>query len=1022
MTVLQNTHKDVRRPKPASTITNRDIRRQNPASTVVLATLFSNVVREGLITIDKITTSMRTSTDINFLKRGFTSIASINDVIRSANETSMKEYCRCSTHIKQGAISIANRETQLIKQAIRTKELHALEIELRHFNQIVVDSQISISSAFHNTTHDHSSSHVEFVPTQRSATTTNPQSAKTKPVVRFNKTISKFKRGVKAYLLPPPTIHFDSYSPMQAIQVVLANSDNSNKAIIDLPKENHNYVIRKMSRSLVIKLMIAKKYIPVNKSKMYRLLTEYQINPTSIPKWWHSSCMRGPKHHLDHSTLDEMTDELQKSTEGGRVMSKDDLKRNLNEKIIQDREKKTGLKYSTNNVPESTLRRYVNEVVSQYEFNMFNSVCNKTESRSVAELSICSTVSFLLVLLTTHFIRAKPTMFHKPQKEMEKNKTWKLVNDLNKKILGIQDSIHIVDQFIHVLPHLITSTDECSLFITTQIINKKLAWHFSTRPKIENKPTEDSSKRNVFSTTLSGDAHLRGVRISLNNTFTAGGRSAPIFACVYGLTLAEMPKDEIVVLEIPGLVPASNQNGSKEIGFIVFVRGSDPTYERNAEYVDDEDSVEDNTYFSKDAKIAKLYRDKVFYPLIEDIRRNYYMMPELQEGEEVPSSYTAVSWMDGCHGQLSMTTQEDVLKLEKSLKIISCKHSAARTAVEQPADAGCMFKTMKGVIKQMPTESVTVSPIFFRITEGLKDLENPTSLDECRVVKLAPHKKKAIIAGVSKLPVAMSTAFKEGHIQSAFRATGHIDKEGILPSVENIIGTYRGVIDDTNYLNDSDNIIKTFYDDVYLNGRIEEDAFERQGVVRDYDSAGNYVTRDFEISKENCQRSKILSSKIQREERLKLMKSIKQKQIEKQTSMYDTESKKYKLNDECNDRVVGAYYAHLALQQLNNIPTPTNENVIRKTFIELAHDMQHTHFGRNSHKGFSVYKPTMDQMKAFIQLRNKVTKFQKNRPVYKKLEMTKDELIDECMLHLHIPLESRLYEQPPIIEDNTNTA
>ena len=168
---------------------------------------------------------------------------------------------------------------------------------------------------------------------------------------------------------------------------------------------------------------------------------------------------------------------------------------------------------------------------------------------------------------------------------------------------------------------------------------------------------------------------------------------------------------------------------------------------------------------------------------------------------------------------------------------------------------------------------------------------------------------------MSKLPVAMSSAFKEGHIQSAFRATGHIDKEGILPSVENIIGTYRGVIDDTNYLNDSDNIIKTFYDDVYLNGRIEEDAFERQGVVRDYDSAGNYVTRDFEISKENCQRSKILSSKIQREERLKLMKSIKQKQIEKQTSMYDTESKKYKLNDECTDRVVGAYYAHLSLQQ-----------------------------------------------------------------------------------------------------------
>ena len=46
--------------------------------------------------------------------------------------------------------------------------------------------------------------------------------------------------------------------------------------------------------------------------------------------------------------------------------------------------------------------------------------------------------------------------------------------------------------------------------------------------------------------------------------------------------------------------------------------------------------------------------------------------------------------------------------------------------------------------------------------------------------------KKAIIAGVSKLPVAMSSAFKEGHIQAAFRATGHIDTEGIMPSVKNL--------------------------------------------------------------------------------------------------------------------------------------------------------------------------------------------------------------------------------------------
>ena len=147
----------------------------------------------------------------------------------------------------------------------------------------------------------------------------------------------------------------------------------------------------------------------------------------------------------------------------------------------------------------------------------------------------------------------------------------------------------------------------------------------------------------------------------------------------------------------------------------------------------------------------------------------------------------------------------------------------------------------------------------------------------------------------------MSAAFKEGHIKSAFKATGIIDEEGILPSIDGIIGTYRGMITDKNYLKDSDKIIRTFYDDVYLNGRIDEDVFDKEEVVRDYDSNGNYVTRDFEVGKENCQRAKILSCQNQRQARLDLMESIKLIAIQKQTLLYDTGTKKYNLNNELID-------------------------------------------------------------------------------------------------------------------------
>ena len=63
-----------------------------------------------------------------------------------------------------------------------------------------------------------------------------------------------------------------------------------------------------------------------------------------------------------------------------------------------------------------------------------------------------------------------------------------------------------------------------------------------------------------------------------------------------------------------------------------------------------------------------------------------------ENDESIPENLTAVSWMDGCQWQLHLTTQEDVLEIERLLKITAYKQSAARTAVEQAADICAMFK------------------------------------------------------------------------------------------------------------------------------------------------------------------------------------------------------------------------------------------------------------------------------------------------------------------------------------------
>jgi hypothetical protein len=185
---------------------------------------------------------------------------------------------------------------------------------------------------------------------------------------------------------------------------------------------------------------------------------------------------------------------------------------------------------------------------------------------------------------------------------------------------------------------------------------------------------------------------------------------------------------------------------------------------------------------SKEARVAKIYRKEVYYPFIKQIRTNDYQM---NEKESIPDNLTVVSWMDGCHGQLKLIMTEAVLKNKKKLKIISNKHSAARTAVEQAADVGPMFKLMKGVVKKMPAACSETSPVFHRLTSLFKDLESTLDKGNGHVVLLPSHKKNAIIVGLSKLPIAMASAFTSDIIQSAFRDNGQIDEENeVMPSLK----------------------------------------------------------------------------------------------------------------------------------------------------------------------------------------------------------------------------------------------
>ena len=330
---------------------------------------------------------------------------------------------------------------------------------------------------------------------------------------------------------------------------------------------------------------------------------------------------------------------------------------------------------------------------------------------------------------------------------------------------------------VPILPNLITSTDETTIFVTPSKIFDKEKVYLVSRPKVIKNEMLDSGKCNDYSTNDIGDAHCRGLRVVLNTTFTAGGLAAPIFVIIYGLTLDEMPKNAIVMVPIPGYTVGGDRHiYSKKEGYIVFVRGKFDVGKENDNSINDcdnneveltSDDIEDTTNqdisVSKESRVADLYRTYVYHPFIKDVRVTQYGW----SGEgPIPRHLTAVSWMDGAHGQLKRITTEENLKKEEELLITLGKHSAARTGREQSADLGPNFKLVKKGFKTIEAPHECLNPLVSVIKEKLIELEDESN-GNLNIVKLKSHKKKALIFALPNMPGATGAAYTIPNVQKA---------------------------------------------------------------------------------------------------------------------------------------------------------------------------------------------------------------------------------------------------------------
>ena len=641
--------------------------------------------------------------------------------------------------------------------------------------------------------------------------------------------------------------------------------------------------------------LIKYQYVPVRHTTLYKICRKLQLKDLPSDATWTELQKRGKKPFLSNRGLHKLIQEIKNSTDGGMALATSDI-RDLVQRRIKDEWMSKRQLHMLPEVTIKTLNVYTSIIKSQSIFNVHSSVSNKTQARAAAEWSQRSTISYAMAVACSHFlVDAEASPFHPKQKDLsdESNLMWKLVErEYNNMIGSSQNQVKLQP----ILPNLVTSTDEVTVFATTSKVYGKEPFYIVSRPiKVKNEAS-DSSSRNNYTRTPTGDSHCRGVRIVINCSFTAGGLSSPLFVAVYGLSKDELQsEDDMVTIKVPGLTVGSDQDVySAGYGYITFIRGrhEDDRHDESFEVIEDEEETD-----SKESRVASKYRTLVYHPFIDHIRISRYNW-DPNVSLEVPPHLTAVSWMDGANGQLKKITCERNLELEKKKRVICCKHSASRTAVEQAADTGPMFKGMKSILKNMDLPNAAISHIYHYLEQELAKLQ------EEEVMILPNHKKKAILSTISKLPNATGKSHSISNIRKAFILNGQLDVDSMLvPSFENILHTFRGDIKNT-CLENKEWLISTFFKEMYCNGHISEDSFDKYQIPVDRDMNGFAVERNFGVNQENRQRSKILSSPRQIAERRMLLHSMKMEQYQRLKRLYDEETKDYVFNRRCENKLM----------------------------------------------------------------------------------------------------------------------
>jgi len=342
---------------------------------------------------------------------------------------------------------------------------------------------------------------------------------------------------------------------------------------------------------------------------------------------------------------------------------------------------------------------------------------------------------------------------------------------------------------------------------------------------------------------------------------------------------------------------------------------------------------------------------------------------------------TAVSWQDGCQSQLASLISAESMEIDEKLRIRRCKHSASRSGVEQSADVGPCFRTLKSKHRFADKNDLRRVPSRFEriIRAGMSFLH------------LEAFKMNSIVEFVGNLPSLLATTYASEAIKKGFLGNGQIDeKSHSVPDIYKLLGTYRGHWDVTE--DDLKEMFDHFFEEMAAEGAIKEESFTAFGVPSDENSTGDLVERDHSLSSEHRQRAKVLSNLIQRQGRRDRFMGLRMDKYNKELASWMDEEKLYNRNKECQKKVLGKIGGG----------------------AQCLSDAREEHFGIKGVQGF----PSVDELKAFIRVRSRTITNGGTVQYFLGGMKTRPQMVSKCVELQNIAVPGQYRSKPVLIDSN----